>query len=775
MNEQYQMLEFHVVKDAVAAYCAFSLGKAIIVEAKPMFDEWRIRRELARTREAYALITHCGNMPFFGIADIEEAVIAASKDRTLNERELVCIAKQSEVCRNIYRYIKESELDTPEIDELCTSLHMDDELSVAVSAAISHDCVLYDHASSALQRIRKEIRLCEGDIAKEVQRFISRHSALLMDTITTKRNDRICVLVKTSEKHSLKGFIHGESASGQTVYLEPEGLLLLNNRLQSLRSKEQEEVMRILFQLSQLVKKHRDTLLGNQETFALLDALCAKALWCKDVDGCIGSVLSKGNRLYIKNARHPLIDRKSVVANTYEIRDPKRLLIITGSNTGGKTVALKTMGLFAALTMAGMPVCAEEAVFPVFDQLFADIGDTQSIQESLSTFSAHISKLSYICAHATERSFVILDELGSGTDPKEGEALAVAILEALRKKGVMCAASTHYSALKKYGAMHEDVLLSSVVFDLEQMRPTYVYQEGISGSSNAFEIASRYGLSKDIIAYAKAFKEQQKSDSDRLMETMEHTIAEHQQLKEKMELRLADVKELQISLRRKEQELALQKDKELSKVKEEALREYMEKMEEAEAIIERLKAMHKDAKPHEYIRLKKELETVMEAPRDEERPTIHKFHKGDYVRLEEYGYHGDIIEISKDKAIVDVNGMKMKVPFTKLQPSQRTKKKKQTSSYQKTVVSSFSMELNVIGMRVGEAIPVIDKYLDNAVLAKVYQVRIIHGNGTGALRQGVHDYLKRNSRVESYRVGVQGEGGLGATVVTLKQKGKHHG
>lgn len=775
MKELYKPLEFDLVKDTVAKFCAFTLGRKEIQQAEPMFDEWIIKRELTRTKEAYALLIRYGTMPFAGICDIEEEVIAASKDLILNARDLFQIATQVRACIQIQKYLKESELKTPAIAELCNALSIDLQLASAIEKCISSAYEVYDHASAELKNIRKMIRSCEGEIAKEVQRFIARNGASLMDSITTKRNNRICVLVKISEKNSLKGFIHGESASGQTAYLEPESLLILNNRLQSLHSREQEEIERILFELSQLVKKHKDALLANLETFGVLDALFAKGAWCKAVDGCIGEIRPLGNRFYIKKGRHPFIDPRKVVANTYELKSPHRMMIITGSNTGGKTVTLKTMGLFVALTMAGLPVSAEEAIFPLFDHIFVDIGDDQSIQESLSTFSAHISKLAEICKQATEHSFVVLDELGSGTDPKEGEALAIGILEELRLKQVMCAASTHYSALKSYGTTHEEVLLSSVAFDLESMRPTYRYLEGISGQSNAFEIASRYGLSSDIIAHAKQFKEQQKNDSDRLMETMEASIVEHQLLKEKMELRLEDVKRLQIDLEKQKEQLSSEKEKLLQKLKEDASVDYMKKMEEAQLIIDELKNMQSEAKPHEYIQLKQALQVTLQEPEELVEQPSTTFEIGDYVLLKEYQYYGDIVGIQKEKATIDVNGLKMKVPLHQLQKAKRTIKKKAETSYHKSIVSSFSMELNVIGMTVNEAIPVIDKYIDNAVIAKASQVRIIHGNGTGALRLGVHNFLKRNARVESYRVGGQGEGGLGATVALLKQKVKKHG
>lgn len=770
----YKALELEKVKSVIASYCAFSLGQRTILSAEPVFNQFIINSELKRTKEALNLVWKYGAPPFQGVHDHEESIQNALKDRILSPKELRQIADSERAILRMQNYFKENEIETPYLQEYIDSFMMDLQLASAIEKCISQNDEVLDNASSALKDVRKNIRSCEGDISKEVQRFISRNGSKLMDTITTTRNDRICVLVKISEKNSVNGFIHGESASGQTAYIEPESLLQLNNRLQSLRSKEGSEVERILFELSQLVKADGPALLANLETFTLLDATFAKALWCKDIDGCVAHLDLDGTRLYLKDARHPLIDQKVVFANTYEIAAPYRTLLITGSNTGGKTVTLKTMGLFVALTMCGMPVSAQEANIPYFDQLFIDIGDDQSIQESLSTFSSHISKLAYICDHATSKSFILLDELGSGTDPREGEALAVAILEYLRTTQAMVIATTHYSELKNYGAICEDILLSSVAFDIDIMKPTYRYIEGVSGSSYAFEIASRYHLRNSIITSARTFKEERKNELDKALETMERTILENRTLKEEMEVRLLDIKNLQKNLEKQKEIIKNERARMLVQAKEDSDAIVHQTKEQAEEIIEQLKQLTADAKPHEHIQLKKRLDDLQ---LDEEHETSveESFAVGDYVQLKKHNYFGEILSMKKDQVCVLVHGMKMNVALKDITHAKKQVKKKAEKSYSKAINSTFSMELNVIGMTVNEALPVIDKYLDNAIIAKVYQVRIIHGNGTGALRKGVHQFLKRHVRVEEFRMGGQGEGGLGATVVSLKHKVKNHG
>lgn len=770
MKEMYEALELDVVKQRIMHHCSFSLGKQKIRQLSPCFDELWVQRELARTQEAYDLFIRYGTMPFGGIYDSTQSIEAAKKDCVLSPQELRKIADSARACEHIKAYMKASEIESVHVQELLSSFHDNGKIAMHIEDCISINYEVLDNASIELKGIRKAIRLCSGDISKEVQRFIARHASQLMDTITTMRNERTCVLVKIAEKNKVDGFIHGESASGQAAYIEPQSLLILNNKLQSLKSKESEEINRILYKLSQEVKQIAHEVLSNLDTFAILDSMFAKAIWANEVDGCIGSVNSKEERLYLKQARHPLIDPKKVVANTYTITTPHTCLLITGSNTGGKSVALKTIGLFVAMTMCGLPVSADEASIPLFDALYVDIGDDQSIQESLSTFSSHISKLVYIAKRVSSRSFVLLDELGSGTDPKEGEALAIAVLDHFRMANAMVVATTHYSALKTYGANHEDVLLSSVEFDMEDMRPTYRYIEGISGQSNAFEIARRYGLEECIIQAAIKCKEQERHQSDIALEKIEALLLENHARKDKLEMKLLDVKALQEQLEKEKKIFHQDKERMLEKAYEASQMRLDTILQEAYALVEELKEKQ-DAKPHERTRIKTALDHLSVHEEQEEIEKEEVFQVGDYVQFKKLNYFGEILSIQKNKVCVFVNGMKMNTTHKELTHAKRNVQKKKKIGTQDLRVRSFSMECNVIGMRVNEAIPVIDKYLDNAILAKVYHVRIIHGMGTGALRKGVHEYLKRQPSVVSYQMGGQGEGGLGATVVELKQKG----
>lgn len=769
MKDKFEALELDKVKQQMKRHCAFSLGKEKIEAMYPCFDGLWLKRELARSKEAIALVVRYGVLPMGGIRDISLSLQDAMKHITLSPQELREIAECIRASEHMQRYMKDSEIETPSISELVDSLSNHQGIAEQIERCINVNFEVLDHASPELKQVRKAIASCEHEISSEVQRFISKNATKLMDSITAIRNDRTCVLVKVADKNSIDGMLHGESASGQTAYIEPRALVTLNNKLQSLKSREKEEVAKILKALSATVALSGDALLGNLETYALLDSIFAKGAWAKDMNGCVAS-LTTSEHLWIKQARHPLIDPHHVISNTYEIKPPHHCLLITGSNTGGKTVTLKTIGLFTVMTLCGMPIAAEEAIIPLFDGVFVDIGDDQSIQESLSTFSSHISKMAYITSHASAKSLVLLDELGSGTDPKEGEPLAVAILDHLRSLQTMVIATTHYSALKTYGADNADILLSSVEFDMEQMRPTYHYIEGISGQSNAFEIAKRYGLCDAILTKAKEMKEAEKTDSEHAMETLESALIENHELKKQLEAKLEDVRKLQKQLVQEQLDLQAKKGRLMQELKEQEEAKLEAKLEEANELIEILKVMQADAKPHEITEIKSALEELHEVEEEivEKEET---YAVGDYVSIVKLNYYGEVLSVNKDKVCVLANGMKMNVKVHDLTHAKRqgVSKKKKTDSG-RTLIKSFPMECNVIGMRVAEAIPVIDKYLDNAILSKVYRVRLIHGMGTGALRKGVHDYLKHHANVEDFTMGGQGEGGLGATVVTLKQK-----
>ncbi len=774
MREYDRSIEFGAVKEQIAKGCSFAPGAQHIMESEPVFDSLWITRELCRVQEAVETLRVHLSFPNDDIVDIAPWLTQCQKGIALRPQALHGVSAFLTTCERVKRFLADTSIKHQELHDLQSALQEHGRLRRAIDACISAQGEVYDHASDKLAALRRESVETSGRISEEARRFIASHTSILMDTITAVRNERICVLVKVSEKNSVRGIIHGESASGQAVYLEPSALVALNNRLQTIKGEEEQEVERILRMLSDQIKQEAASLFADLDTMTLLDALFAKAKWCIAHDGCVAKLNTHDHHLLLKQARHPLIDPQRVVANTYELKGEKRCLLISGSNTGGKTVTLKTIALFVTMTHAGFPILCERADIPLFRAIYLDIGDQQSIQESLSTFSGHLSRLHTICEQADAHSFVVLDELGSGTDPNEGECLAIAILEALLAQKASVIASTHFAKVKAFAKSRQDVLLSCVAFDMETMTPTYRYMEGVSGQSNAFAIARRYQLREEIVARAQELKEQGQSDTQALMERLEENAAVLQREKETLHARIDEVQTLRKQLQKEQETFAANKERALQQALEEARAQYEEQLAKAQAIIDELRAMNTDHKPHE---VSAKLHTLRGLQPDKKETAIPQAQdtaiaKGDYVQIRSLGYHGEVLSVNKNKASVLANGMKMNVSLSDLQKIVKPKQEKSEKSYRKSVRSSFSLECNVIGMHVDEALAVVDKYLDNALLHRAGSVRIIHGMGTGALRKAIHSYLKRHTRVESFRMGGQGEGGLGATVVELKQKGK---
>ncbi|MGM9918458.1 MAG: hypothetical protein ACI316_04085 [Lactimicrobium massiliense] len=514
-------LELDVIKAQMEQYCAFSLGKEEVASSQPAYDPLLIRRNLARISEALSCVVHIGPMPFPGIKDIRPMLESAARGRILSEQDFLGEMHLIEGVRAAVNYEKElREVAHPALGELFSSLIVHEHVLRLLQNCFNDYGEVKDNASDGLRHVRADLRRCDGEIAAAANRFLSQHAGSVVDSIVTTRAGRSVVLVKASDKNMFGGMVYGDSASGMASYVEPAALVPLNNQKEHLLAREQDEIAKILTHCSKAVEAISDEEIANVNTLGILDGIFAKARWGKEHDACC-AVMTDEKKIIIEKARHPLIDPAKVVANDYHLCDPQHTLLITGPNTGGKTVSLKVIGMFVMMSYAGMPVTCASCTLPYFDRVFADIGDDQSVVSSLSSFGAHVMHQAEICKYATDKSLVLLDEVGSGTDPSEGEALAIAILNELRSRQCMTVATTHYNRLKAYGKRHKDILLASVQFDMEKLEPTYQYVEGLTGQSNAFAIAQRYGLPKSIIKYATFLKEQAKSDEDKLIERLE--------------------------------------------------------------------------------------------------------------------------------------------------------------------------------------------------------------------------------------------------------------
>ena len=765
-------LELNEIIRKMLPYCSFSLGKEHLENTEPSFDPLVIRRNLSYVKEALEAVRKYGPMPFYGIRDMREALNAAAKGRALTGNDLAGVIRLIQGFRSLMSY-ERSLIDVPHdsLKDLTGTIAVHDHLEKYLSRCINDYGEVMDSASDELRSVRASLRRIDQEIAAAAQRFVAAHQDSVVDSIITYRAGRAVILVRASDKNSFGGLVYGDSASGQASYIEPAPLVAVNNRKQELLQREKTETDRILLECSHECGKYSHELTANIETCGILDEIFAKAQWGNAMEACAAE-LCEEKKIILKRARHPLIDPQKVVANNYRIEDPCRLLLITGPNTGGKTVSMKVIGLAVIMTYCGMPVCCDEAVLPLFDRVFVDIGDDQSVVSSLSSFSAHIRKQAEVCREATENSLVLLDEVGSGTDPREGESLAIAILNDLREKGCMTVATTHYGRLKAYGKRHKDILTASVQFDMEKLMPTYRYIEGLTGSSNALEVAERYGLPEGIVKYARFLKNQAKTEEDILIERLEKQLNEVTEKEEALSRALADAEKEAEKLRQEKNRFEKEKDEWRAKAESEAEEYLEERKKEADRILEQLRKQP-DVKYHEAIRMRHELSELSEKPENVIEPDEnHEYKPHDAVELRSSGRVCEVVSVEKKNIRILLNGREMRVRRDQIRPSShvipKTKNTTSVNIASHTIYSTMSTECNLIGMRVDEAMERMDEYMDQAQLYGLKTFRIIHGDGTGRLRTAVQNRLKNNHNVKEFRIGMPNEGGTGATVVVMK-------
>ncbi len=759
-------LEYQNVLEILVNNASFSLSKALLLQLMPYDKKLVIERENARTKAAMSVERLYGMCPMFGMSDIRVSLQQARRDQILSIPDLMDVARFNRGIAMIQKFFKDANCEKEALVDLVNGLESYTALAESIERCFNGAYEVLDSASPKLKDIRRHMRLTQTRLQDTASSFIQKHASSLSEPISMVRNDRVVVLAKNSEKNTFKGMIHGESASGQSAYVEPPVLVELNNALAQLLIDEDEEIKRICFELSQKISPLADAMEAHLETAAVMDALFAKARFGNQTQG-ITATLSQD--LFLKDARHPLIDPIKVVANTYRLNEKQRVLLITGPNTGGKTVSLKILGLFCMMAYSGIPVLCDEARVPLFGKIFVDIGDDQSIAHSLSTFSAHLMKLTEVTDHADEHSLVLLDELGGGTDPIEGECLAMAVLNDLRLSKAWVVATTHYARLKEYGLQHDDIIVASMAFDMTSIAPTYRFIEGLPGQSYAFEIARRFGLKSAVIDEAVEFKAQAKTQQAILTEKLQAAIEENRKINDTLSEKEAALEVSMAQIKAKEDALEKTRLDRLKEIEDEA-QDYLNLVqEEAETILSDMRSA-KTAPIHENISRKKELDALVKEK--EEEPALDKVKIGQWVKITITNQVGQVVAMRKQLATVSVNGVKLEVPLTKLAfaPTPVMPKNVQISSER---LASVPLEINLLGLTVEEALNEVDHYLDDCVRARMPFARLIHGHGTGALRSAIHSFLKTHHFVESYRLGQQNEGGVGATVVYFKGSSKH--
>ncbi|MDD9784874.1 endonuclease MutS2 [Priestia megaterium] len=782
----FHVLEFNKVKEQLQKKVASSLGREKVANLIPSTQYEEVVKWQEATDEATTVLRLRGNVPLGGIFDVRSSVKRAEIGGTLSSNELLDVASTIYAARQVKQFIEQvvedEDLQLPIITEHIEKLMPLPEVEQTIKMSIDENGTVLDGASDQLRGIRQKLRSTESRIREKLESLIRSSSAqkMLSDAIVTIRNERFVIPVKQEYRSAYGGIVHDQSSSGATLFIEPQAIVTLNNELQEAKVKEKQEIERILIALTVQVAEVANELRQNVYLLGELDFMFAKGRYSHELKASKPKMNDRG---YIKlvKAKHPLIAQEDVVANDIELGDQYTSIVITGPNTGGKTVTLKTLGLFTLMAQAGLQIPAlDGSEMAVFKHVFADIGDEQSIEQSLSTFSSHMVNIVDILQKVDHESLVLFDELGAGTDPQEGAALAISILDQVYERGARVVATTHYPELKAYGYNREGVVNASVEFDIETLSPTYKLLIGVPGRSNAFEISKRLGLSAEVIERSKGYIGSETNKVENMIASLEDSRrqSEHE-LEEAEELR-KEAQKLHKELQSQIIEFNEKRDKLYEKAEEKAQATVKAASEEAEKIISDLRKMsqknHALVKEHELIEARKRLEDAVPtlekskkkpaAPKKQERT----LQAGDEVKVLSWGQKGTLVErVSNNEWQVQMGIMKMKVKEKDLEyiSSPKPVETKPLATV-KGKDYHVNLELDLRGERYENALIRVEKYIDDALLANYPRVSIIHGKGTGALRKGVQEYLKNHRSVKNIRFGEASEGGSGVTVVEFK-------
>ena len=784
------ILELPQVLEQLSSHAVSETAKQAARELRPSPVQSEVRRRLAETSAVAGMMVLKGSPSFYGIKDVRSSLSRADLGGMLNTIELLDIAKVLSCARSIRTYGENDRTlaEKTVIDHLFASLQPDRHLEEKITSSIVGEDEIADAASAELATIRRQIRAATARARESLQKIISSsaYAKALQEPIITTRAERYVVPVKAEHRGEIPGLVHDVSASGATLFVEPMASVKANNELRELRAKEKAEIERILLELSADCAARRTDIDMDYLILTQLDLIFAKAKLSYQMGG-MEPELSNGT-LRLMNARHPLLPKETAVPITVSLGEEFDTMVVTGPNTGGKTVTLKTIGLLNAMAQCGMHIpVSDGSCVPVFRCILADIGDEQSIEQSLSTFSSHMTNIVRILNECGEGSLVLFDELGAGTDPTEGAALAVAVIEAVRRRGAFVTATTHYAELKVYATTSPGVVNASCEFDVETLRPTYHLLVGIPGKSNAFAISRRLGLPEEIISEAKARVDTESASFeevltklDALRQSMEREKTEIDKAQQKADAERKEAArlraELSVRLEMSNEKARREAEKIISDAREEAERAFKE--------IDRMRAVIQEQYDHQQINeeraeLRRRLNEAEERQQSQkqkelaERKSARPVRVGDLVEVLSMGMKAEVTEITADRTLILKAGlMRMtareeEVYLLENQPKKPAPKVRGTGTGQLRT-AAVPAEIDIRGMETLEAVPVVERYIDDAYLGRLESVRIIHGKGTGALRQTVHETLRRHKRVKGFRLGRYGEGETGVTVVELK-------
>ena len=786
MNNYLEKLEYYKILNELSKYATTYLGKKVCLNLIPSNNKIEVQKKLNETQEAVNILYRCNTPPLSEIADNTINIKTIESYGILSIKSILELANILTISEDLKKYFYTDYINTnefPNLENIFSNLYSNTSITSEVSRCIIDESNIDDRASKELSSIRKKQRNIEQDIKSKLNTFLhsSTYSKYIQENVVTIRNDRYVIPVKEEYRNQIKGFVHDISSSGSTVFIEPISVFELNNEIANLKIEENLEIEKILQNLSKLFYPYAEEIKKDIESISRLDFIFAKAKYSKNINS-ITPLINDNKEVKLINAKHPLLDLTTAVPISLELGTNFSTLVITGPNTGGKTVTLKTIGLLTAMACSGLNIPAQEkSSIYVFDKIFADIGDDQSISDSLSTFSSHMKNIVDIINNASENSLILVDELGSGTDPLEGASLAISILDYFKTNNILTVATTHYQELKKYALLTKGFENASVEFDIDTLSPTYHLLIGVPGKSNAFEISKKLGLSEKIIDKAKSNLNKKDIDFEELLKNIYDNKSKIENEKLEISRELENISNLKKSLERDNSKLLEQEQEIINNAKIEARNILLDAKEEATSIISKMNNSAKSNSELNNLRnkLNKDIKNIYLTSNDEQENTsknlinIKDIKPNTEVFVTNLGQNGIILSnISKSNEVqVQIGSMKMNINIKYLEKTKDSNKKtKSISSYASvSKTKNAKSEINVIGLNVDEAIFVIDKFLDDCYLAKLQTVRIVHGKGTGKLREGIHKFLKTNSHVDSFRIGTFGEGEMGVTVVTLKK------
>ena len=785
MNSKIEkVLEFDKIRAQLAEYATSEKGKQMIKELLIEVEEKAIQNKIEETADGVELLRLKQGIPIPRLKDISFALKRLELEAGLNGRELSDILRVLTTTHEVERFfekVEEEEIALKRVPRLVEKLESIPEVTKELEASIREDGYVLDSASPTLHGIRVGIQKTEQEIRRQMDQYLTgKNAQYLSDTIITIRNDRYVLPVKAEYKSVFGGTVHDQSATGQTLFMEPQAVVNLNNKLREYQVQEKREVERILWELSQKLMPYTNSLHQNHYVLARLDVVNAKALYANEIKAT-EPIIDRQNHVALWKAWHPLLDREKAVANDIILGEEYQAIVITGPNTGGKTILLKTVGVIQLMAQMGLYIPAgENSRVGIFTEIFADIGDEQSIEQNLSTFSSHMSNIVSILKQINDKSLLLIDEIGSGTDPQEGSSLAIAILDYIASKQSYVIASTHYPELKAYGYDRPKTINASMEFDGDTLQPTYQLLLGVPGRSNAFDISKRLGLPSIIIDQARGLLSEEDQDLNAMISDLEQKRRRAQRDADKMRHQLELSTQLLEDLQKETEQFKANKARLLEEAKERANTLIEQSKDDADKILSeirelQLRSKQSTVKEHEMIEKKTALTDLKHEQALKKNKVLRKekakkaLQVGQSVEVLSFGQRGTLVEkVNDEEWVVQMGIIKMKIAVEDLAPIAETQETKQQVIVKSARSSHVSSELDLRGKRYEEAMKDLDLYIDAAILANYPRVTIIHGRGTGAIQQGVHKTLRSHRSVASFEFAPMNTGGNGATIVTFK-------